>query len=173
MTVALLCLPSFPSCTWERTCRRSCASLWLKQRSCGDICVPKYNLGTRNFMTYNALSVVHPAATKIATGQKTLEIRSWKPPTLPLLNLLIVENHRRLDREGDIDPEGMAVALIDIIAVRDWTEEDARRDGHTFATGYNAWVISNVRPIHIPFRAQAERMIYKVEAPDEVLKTEQ
>jgi len=124
-------------------------------------------------MTFNALSIVYPAGTKIATGQKTLEIRSWKPPTLPLLNLLIVENHRRLDRDGDIDPEGMAVALIDIAAVRDWTEEDARRDGNTFAPGYNAWVISNVRPIRIPFRVQAERLIYKVEVPDEMLKTEQ
>jgi hypothetical protein len=124
-------------------------------------------------MTYNALSIVHPAGTKIAIGHKTLEIRSWKPPTVPLLNLLIVENHRRLDRDGDVDPEGLAVALIDITSVHDWTEEEARRDGNTFAQGYNAWGISNVRPIRIPFRAQAERLIYKVEVPAEVLKTEQ
>jgi hypothetical protein len=130
------------------------------------MCVPKCNLGTRNLVTFNALSIVHPAATKIATGQKTLEIRSWKPPTVPLLNLLIVENHRRLDRDGDVDPEGMAVALIDIIEVRDWKEEEARRDGNTFAAGYFAWVIANVRPIQPPFRAQAERMIYRVTAPD-------
>ncbi len=119
-------------------------------------------------MIFNAISIVYPAATKIATGHKTLEIRSWKPPAIPLLNLLIVENRRRLDREGDIDPEGLAVALIDITSVRDWTEEDARRDGHTFVTGYFAWVISNVRPIQLPFRAQAERLIYKVTRDEEI-----
>jgi hypothetical protein len=117
-------------------------------------------------MTLNALSIVYPAATKIADGTKTLEIRSWKPPTVPLRDLLIVENHRRLDRDGDIDPDGMAVALIDIIEVRYWTEEDAIRDGNTFAPGYFAWVISNVRPIPSSFRVPAERLIYKISVPD-------
>ena len=117
-------------------------------------------------MQLEALSIVYPSATKIAEGRKTLEIRSWKPPTVPLRNLLIVENHRRLDRDGDVDPEGLAVALVDIEQVRDWTEEDARRDGHTFANGYHAWVIANVRPITPPLRVPAERLIYKVSIPD-------
>jgi hypothetical protein len=117
-------------------------------------------------MDLNALSIVYPAATKIANGTKTLEIRSWKPLTLPLRDLLIVENHRRLDRDGDVDPEGMAVALIDIIEVRDWKEEEALRDGNTFTAGYFAWVISNVRPIALPFRVPAERLIYKISVPD-------
>jgi len=124
-------------------------------------------------MTLNALSIVSPAGTKIATGHKTLEIRSWKPSTIPLFNLLIVENHRRLDRDGNTDPEGLAVATIDIIEVRDWTEEDARRDGHTFVPGYFAWVIANVRPIQPPFRAQAERLIYQVAVLDESIKADE
>jgi len=60
-------------------------------------------------MTAEALSIVRPSGTRIAEGKKTLEIRSWLPPRLPLLNLLIVENGRRLDQEGDVDPEGIAV----------------------------------------------------------------
>lgn len=44
-------------------------------------------------MTTDALSIVYPAGTRIAEGKKTLEIRSWLPPRLPLLNLLVVENH--------------------------------------------------------------------------------
>jgi len=122
-------------------------------------------------MTFDALSIVYPAATKIATGQKTLEIRSWKPPRLPLLNLLIVENHRRLERDGDSDAEGLAVALIDIIDARDWSEEDARHDGHIFSTGYHAWVIANVRVVDEPFCVPAERLIYPVTVPDTALKT--
>jgi hypothetical protein len=120
-------------------------------------------------MQMDALSIVYPAATNIAAGKKTLEIRSWKPPTVPLRNLLIVENRRRLDREGDVDPDGLAVAVIDIEEVRDWTEEDAKRDGHTFVAGYHAWVISNMRPIQSPFRVSAERLIYQVIAPDGLL----
>ncbi len=117
-------------------------------------------------MQLDALSIVYPAATKIANGRKTLEIRSWKPPVLPLRNLLIVENHRRLDRDGDVDPEGLVVALVDIEHVRAWTEEDAARDGHVFAPGYHAWVLANVRALAVPLRAPAERMIYKVTVPD-------
>jgi hypothetical protein len=122
-------------------------------------------------MTLEALSVVYPAATKIAQGKKTLEIRSWQPPRLPLLNLLIVENHRRLDRDGDSDPDGVAVALIDVTQVRAWTEADAQRDGNTFAAGYHAWVITNVRVINEPFRVPAERLIYQVTVADTALKT--
>jgi hypothetical protein len=115
-------------------------------------------------MRFHALSVVFPAGTRIASGQKTLEIRSWKPGTVPLRDLLIVENHQRLDREGDVDPNGLAVALVDVEDVRAWTEDDARRDGHTFVSGYYAWVLSHVRPIQSPVRVPAERLIYLVDA---------
>jgi hypothetical protein len=114
-------------------------------------------------MTAYALSIVHPAGTRIAEGKKTLEIRSWLPPRLPLLNLLVVENRRRLDREGEVDADGLGMAWIDILRVRPWTEEDASRDGHRFQPGYHAWEISNVRPVAEPFRVRAERGIYRVE----------
>lgn len=116
-------------------------------------------------MRLSALSIVHPAGTKIANGQKKLEIRSWKPPTIPLLNLLVVENNRRLDREGDVDPDGRAVALIDITEVRAWTKDDALRDGHNFVEGYYAWLIANVRPIELSVAIPAKRLIYQVEIP--------
>ena len=116
-------------------------------------------------MLLDALSIVYPAASKIADGRKTLEIRSWPPPVVPLRNLLIVENHRRLDRDGDTDPDGLAVALIDIEHVRPWTKEDATRDGHSFVEGYHAWVIANVRPIAHPFRVPARRLSTKSPSP--------
>ena len=116
-------------------------------------------------MQLNALSIVYPAATRIAEGRKTLEIRSWQPPVLPLKDLLIVENHRRLECDGDTDPNGLAVALVDVTHVRPWTPEDAERDGHTFAAGYHAWLLTNVRPIAPPLRVPAERLIYQVTIP--------
>lgn len=50
---------------------------------------------------YTALSVVAPSAERIVQGQKTLEIRSWQPQTIPLKNLVIVENQYFLRNEGE------------------------------------------------------------------------
>jgi len=59
---------------------------------------------------------------------------------------------------------------MDIIEVRDWTEEDALRDGHSFVAGYHAWVIANVRPVELKLAVPAKRLIYQVEIPDSALK---
>ncbi len=57
--------------------------------------------------TYSALSVVAPAGDRIRTGQKTLEIRQWKPDGLPLRDLVIVQNTLRLSSNGITeDPNG-------------------------------------------------------------------
>ena len=40
---------------------------------------------------FSALSIVAPKAIRIATGMKTLGVRSWQPEQLPLKDLLIVE----------------------------------------------------------------------------------
>ena len=110
-----------------------------------------------------ALSIVRPAGKNIATGRKIVEIRSWLPPVVPLRDLLIVENGRRLEQEGDTDADGMAVAVIDITGAHPWSPEEALRDGHRHVAGYHAWVIENVRPIASPFPAIAARGIYEVD----------
>ena len=110
-----------------------------------------------------ALSIVHPAATRIVEGQKVIEIRSWLPPVLPLCDLLIVENQRRLESAGDIDPHGLALAIVDIVSAHPWTPSEAARDGHQYSAGYFAWVIQNVRPIPKPFPVVAAKGIYAVD----------
>lgn len=50
---------------------------------------------------YTALSVVAPSAERIVQGLKTLEIRSWQPQTIPLKNIVIVENQHFLRNEGE------------------------------------------------------------------------
>jgi len=109
-----------------------------------------------------ALSVVYPAGTDIAAGNKSIEIRSWLPPVLPLRELLIVENHRRLEQEGESDPMGLAVAVIDIIGVHPWTSKEAEQGGQRYIAGYYAWEIENIKVINNPFRANAERGIYNI-----------
>lgn len=41
---------------------------------------------------YVTLSIVSPHGGNIAAGRKTIEVRSWVPPTLLIKDLLIVEN---------------------------------------------------------------------------------
>jgi len=57
---------------------------------------------------YLALSIVAPHGNNIASGKKTLEIRSWQPSKLPLKDLLILENKKYLTEERQIDEDGRA-----------------------------------------------------------------
>lgn len=61
-----------------------------------------------------ALSIVSPHGVNIAAGRKTIEVRSWLPPTLPIRDLLIVENANFLTDGFQVDPNGRAVALVDV-----------------------------------------------------------
>ena len=69
-------------------------------------------------MKYKTLSIVYPNGTKIALGEKTIEVRSWQPPSDFNGDLLIVENKKFLRNQGEIDLEGTAVAIVKIKKVR-------------------------------------------------------
>ncbi|EPF2931040.1 hypothetical protein ACSL9C_003984, partial [Vibrio navarrensis] len=60
-----------------------------------------------------ALSVVEPWGTMIANQTKLLEIRTWRPEVLPMLNVALVQNRRRLTTEGDEDLTARVVAVVD------------------------------------------------------------
>nr|WP_287705722.1 ASCH domain-containing protein [Halomonas sp.] len=47
-----------------------------------------------------ALSIVSPHGSNIASGKKTLEVRSWRPESLPIRDLLIVENSHFLSADN-------------------------------------------------------------------------
>lgn len=72
---------------------------------------------------YTALSVVAPSAERIVQGLKTLEIRSWQPQTIPLKNLVIVENQHFLRNEGEQEI-GRALALVDIESIHVWQADE-------------------------------------------------
>lgn len=112
--------------------------------------------------TCAALSVVAPAGDRIRSGLKTLEIRSWRPNTLPLRDLLIVQNNVRLSRQGVTeDPRGRVVALVDIESVADWREDDlAASCAKYWEPGWLAWRITNLRPVHYPEDVPARLRIY-------------
>ncbi|MFQ2256855.1 ASCH domain-containing protein [Aeromonas dhakensis] len=76
-----------------------------------------------------ALSIVAPHGANIASGKKTLEVRSWLPPSLPIRDLLIVENGRYLSADHPVDPAGRAVALVDIEEAHEWQPDEVLAAG--------------------------------------------
>ncbi|MEI8314167.1 MAG: ASCH domain-containing protein [Verrucomicrobiota bacterium] len=116
-----------------------------------------------------ALSVLAPAGDQIRTGRKRLEIRKWQPDTLPLRDLLIVQNQQRLSSTGlREDSAGKVSALVDVMAVREWRKEDlAATCAAQWEPGWLAWELSNVRPLARIGAVPARLRIYEIELPDE------
>jgi hypothetical protein len=113
-----------------------------------------------------ALSIVAPHGANIASGLKRLEVRSWKPRALPLKDLVIVENGMYLSEARTQDPDGRAVALVDVLEVHPWqpSEVDAACSSG-WQAGYYAWVLSNVRALRGDVRVPAMRKLYEVVLP--------
>ena len=116
-----------------------------------------------------ALSIVAPNGTHIATGRKTLEIRRWRPPRLPLRDLLIVENRIFLTGEDEVDPDGIAIAVVDVEEVHAWQPSElAAACATTWKPALWAWHVTHVRPVHGALRLAARRKLYQVEVDSEL-----
>ncbi|EGR1752556.1 ASCH domain-containing protein [Vibrio parahaemolyticus] len=112
-----------------------------------------------------ALSVVQPWGSLIAKGTKSLEIRSWSPEKLPMQDIALVQNDVRLTANGQEDPNGIVVAIIDIVACRAWERSDCENSGcdeSEFEEGWLAWEITNVRELNRPIPATAKRGFYEL-----------
>ncbi len=111
-----------------------------------------------------ALSIVYPGGQKIASGLKTIEVRSWMPPEDLTGDLLIVENHKFLRNDGDTDPDGKVVAIVKIKKVREYLESDIPAAAASrWEPGYYSWELTEVRPISSDAKVLAARHIYEVE----------
>jgi hypothetical protein len=121
-------------------------------------------------MKFKALSIVFPGGQKIASGQKTIEVRSWLPPEDLNGDLLIVENQKYLRQEDEIDPAGKAVALVRIKGVREFVEADIPAACATrWVPGYYSWELTDLRPLSCDEQVLAARGIYEVELKAEPL----
>ena len=115
---------------------------------------------------FKALSIVTPNGGRIACGQKTLEVRRWHPYLDPTEDLLIVENGRFLQVDGEED-DGLAVAIVRVKSVRPFVEADIPAAcASSYADGWLAWELTDVRPITPPVPARAARGIYQVNLPE-------
>jgi hypothetical protein len=110
-----------------------------------------------------ALSIVSPNGSRIAAGEKTLEVRRWAPGLHPAEDLLVVENDRFLHRDGEEDPAGRAVAIVRVAAVRPFTPADIKAAcASRFEEGWLAWELRDVRPVRTRRLIVAARGIYEV-----------
>lgn len=119
-------------------------------------------------MVYKTLSIMFPAVRNILNGSKKVEIRSWSPPTVPLKNIVLVENHHYLAHEEDRD-DGYALAIVDIIDVQPWTKEmflqqnSETKLNKQWSQGYYVWRLDNIRKLDKPLKCMALKGIYEVD----------
>ncbi|EPJ2812710.1 ASCH domain-containing protein [Pseudomonas putida] len=107
--------------------------------------------------------MVRPSGSRIASGQKTLEVRRWHPDLQPTEDLLIVENGRFLHADGEEHDDGIAVAIVRVKAVRPLILADMEAAcASYFEDGWLAWELSDIRPIS-PVTIRAARGIYEVD----------
>ena len=107
-----------------------------------------------------ALSIVRPSGSRIASGEKTLEVRRWKPNFAPSEDLLIVENGRFLYDDGDHEENGIPVAIVKVKTVRSFTLADMETAcASYFEDGWFAWELIDIRPVQSSTRVIAARGI--------------
>jgi len=111
-----------------------------------------------------AISIVAPSGNAVASGIKTIEVRSWRPDALPLMDLVVVENKRYLSAENPEDEEGFAVALVDVHEVHGWEPSEVRAACSSgWQPGYFAWSLSNVRGLPGTQKVCARRKLYQLD----------
>ena len=101
-----------------------------------------------------ALSVREPWASLIASGEKTLEIRSGRTHYRGPLLICATQ------------PSGNALCVADVIDCRPMTPLDCDAARVSFRPGHFAWVLANVRPIK-PFAVRGRRGIFEVIPPSD------
>lgn len=102
-----------------------------------------------------ALSVQQPWASMIASGQKTIETRTWR--TSLRGDLLICSS-----KSPKIDPAGFALAVVRLVDCRAMTEDDEWEARCEFYSGAFAWVLDDLRRIE-PFPVKGRLGLFSVE----------
>lgn len=111
-----------------------------------------------------AISIVYPNGSRIALGEKRIEVRSWLPREGFSEDLLVIENSVYLMAEGDTDPNGVPVALVKIKRVRSYLEADIPDAcASRWEPGYYSWELTDVRPVNSKTTLPAARGIYEVD----------
>lgn len=106
-----------------------------------------------------ALSVKQPWANMIASGEKTIETRTY--PTKYRGKLLIVSS-----KKPDISPAGHALAIVNLVDCRPMTHADEIKAKCACYFGSFSWVLEDIQKI-TPFPVKGRLGLYEVEIPKE------
>ena len=105
-------------------------------------------------MELRVLSVRQPWASLIASGRKTLELRSWETDYRGPLLIIAGGRPWKGDHGHDLGPLGVAICVVDVVGCRRLTRADAEASGlrpdklePLLAEGWFAWELSDARPV--------------------------
>lgn len=112
-----------------------------------------------------ALSVKQPWANLIASGEKTIETRTWTTDYRG--PLLIVSS-----KSPPIQPAGCAVAIATLVDCRPMTAADEGATKCPLYPGASAWVLRDIRRVR-PFKVRGSLGIYRVAVAHDDLMFEQ
>jgi hypothetical protein len=112
-------------------------------------------------MHVKALSIQQPWANMIASGEKTIETRTWTTEYRGSLLIVSAKTPR-------IEPAGCAVALAELVDCRTMTQNDeieACCDAYPSAF---AWILRRIRKLH-PFPVRGQLGLFSVEVDPRLL----
>lgn len=118
-------------------------------------------------MRMRAIVIQQPWASLIASGKKTLEVRSWRTnhrgPLLIVAGRKIDETLRALPH-GDASslPRGVALCIVNLSIIRPGNESDTEFTGGVDPTGFLVWHLDDVQPIE-PFPVRGQQMLFDVD----------
>ena len=104
-----------------------------------------------------AISLRQLWANLVASGQKTIETRTWG--TEYRGPLLIVSS-----KSPDIPPAGYALAVVDLLDCRQMTKHDETAACCSIYPNAIAWVLGNVRRLRV-FPVKGQRRIFEIDVP--------
>ncbi len=104
-----------------------------------------------------ALSVKQPWANMIASGEKSIETRTWS--TEYRGDLLIVSS-----KKPPISPAGFALVIVRLVGCRPMTSQDESLARCAIYPGAYSWVLEFVRKVRA-FPVRGKLGIYEVEIP--------
>jgi hypothetical protein len=107
-------------------------------------------------LAMKALSVKQPYANMIASGQKTIETRTW--PTDYRGDLLICSS-----KKPDIALAGYALAVVELYDCRPMTKADEAAARCELYDGAWAWLLWDIRPILVPFPVRGQLGLFEVD----------